>query len=246
MIGDPTALMPSLLDPTADMRLNRLNSASMRIGPFHSSDVIFGRGIDASLRLRELIHSGDSGELSVFVDRYLSYIGVDLRLYGIERLPHRNILLEVLKASSKLEDGTETGARASIRIANVEMLLTKEVIKLPIDPSGLYPFVNSLRESAEELYERSRSYRHLEQIAKVNRAAIPYFTGEIDQSLARLEKLVVEEESEEGKRHIKVLMALALLESGKEDMAMGIIESLSGEKRDWKIERLMSLAGRLK
>gem|GEM_PF-731212 len=245
-LKDPFSLLPSLLDPTADMRLNHFCSVSMRIGPFSDSDITFGRGLEMITRLRELLMSSHKDQLPILIDRYLSMLGIDLRLYGDERLPRRGILRQIVNATSDLSFSGESWARALIRLGNIEALTAREMMKLPIEPSISIPYAKAMAENAVKRYERGELSPTLKKITEVNKAIILHFIGSSDDAIRRLDQFLSSEDFIDERHHILIWKATILLDLGRDSEAIKVIGELPKEFHERRVEKLRLLLGGLK
>ena len=75
-LTDPLELLPRLIDPTADARLQRTLSVSMRVFPTNGPSLSYGPCIDAPLRLPALMEHERISAFPSFVDDYLAGAGV--------------------------------------------------------------------------------------------------------------------------------------------------------------------------
>lgn len=238
--------MPSLLDPTADMRLNHFCSVSMRIGPFSNSDITFGKGLEMITRLRELLMSSHKDQLPILIDRYLSMLGIDLRLNGDERLPRRGILRQIVDATSDLAFSGDSWARASIRLGNIEALTAREMMKLPIEPSVSIPYAKSMAENAMKRYERGAISSSFKKITEVNKAIVHHFIGSSDDAIKRLDQFLDSEDFVDEKNHILIWKANIFLDLGRDAEAIKVLGELPKEFHEKRVEKLRLLLGGLK
>ena len=81
-LTDPLDLLPRLIEPTADARLLKMNSVSMRIFPINGPALSYGAGLDAPLRLPALMEHERISAFPSFVDDYLAGAGVGLHVFG--------------------------------------------------------------------------------------------------------------------------------------------------------------------
>ncbi len=240
---DPLSLLPSALDPTADVRLNQVASVCLRIGPASTGDLNFSKGMEPALRLREIMSSESKDQMPVFVDRFLAGLGIGLRLRGDERLPRRGIVWSMLQGAREIEFEGEVWARASTRMGNVEALLVREAMRLPIERSASVPFAQSHADAARRLYERGSHSPSLERIVLVNGAVLLHFQGDTEEALRALDGLLSSETSDSEKTDIRMWKAWILADEGRNTEALQVLEDIPPEAVDYRIRRVRRVAG---
>ncbi len=228
-------LLPRLIDPTADARLLRMQSVSMRVFPTNGPALIYGAGIDAPLRLPALMEHERIAAFSSFVDDYLAGIGVGLHVFGDELLPRRPFVWELIKQTEEVEIASEEWARASIRMANVHILLVRAVSRLAVDEDWQTSFLKSHTGSALRLCERSKAYPNLHRIASSNLQMMNAFLGNLEEAIAELDKL---ESADDDYTQITIKKALLLLQAGKDAMAKEALQRLPPSFNDNRAAKL--------
>jgi hypothetical protein len=218
----------------------------MRIGPFSDSDVAFGKGLETITRFRELSMADNKDQLPILIDRYLSMLGIDLRLNGDERLPRRAFLRQIVDVTSDLTFSGESWARASIRLGNIEAITAREVMNLPIEPSASIPFAKSMAESAMKRYGHGAPYPGLKKITEVNKAVILHFIGSSDEAIKRLDQLLDSEDFVEEKNNILIWKASIFLDLGRHAEATKVMGELPKDAQGRRVNRLRLLLGGLK
>jgi tetratricopeptide (TPR) repeat protein len=204
--------------------VNEFGSATIRIGPVAGPDLSFGPSVQPALRLRALLERKDKGALPCFLDEYLAGVGVELHLWGGERLPSRLLIWSILKDCSDLKLEGEQWARAAVRIGNVHALLVLGTIDLPLDDSWLTPFVREHAEKATALYAQGAQATALVTIAESNRALLMAQMGEAEKGLALLDSLLESKAGEEAQLQLK--KAAVLMAVGQKEEANGILKVL--------------------
>jgi len=223
-IGDPLALLDRAQDPSADARVSEFGSATIRIGPVVGPDLSFGPSVPPALRLRALLERKDKGALPCFLDEYLAGVGVELHLWGDERLPSRLLIWNILRDCSDLKLEGEQWARAAVRIGNIHALLVLGTIDLPLDDSWLAIFIKEHAVKATALYAQGAQASALVTIAESNRTLLMAQMGEAEKGLALLDSLLERKAGEEAQLQLKksaVLMAL-----DRKEEAIGILKAL--------------------
>ena len=79
-----------------------------------------------------------------------------MHLFGDELLPRRPFIWELIKQTEGVEIASEVWARASLRMANVHILLVRAASRLAVDESWQTPFLKSHTGSALSLFARSK------------------------------------------------------------------------------------------
>jgi hypothetical protein len=244
-IDDPFSLVPCSQDPMADARLFQTGSAAIRVFPSPSEDLALSRGPGPALRLRAMLSREDKRPVQTLVDEYLAGMGVDLHVWGDERLPRRAFLPSLLDGAGPLDFKTETWARASIRMGNLHALLVRHVSILPIDDSWRRPFVDSNAETARALYARARSYGSLSSVVSSDRALLDHWTGRSVEALSALAALTRSESVDADVVAALVKQALVFVDLGKNDEALDALAKVPGAMLDRRAAALRrSLEGR--
>ncbi len=237
-LKDPLDLLPRLIDPTADARLHKVQSASMRIFPTNGPSLSLGPGLDAPLRLPSLMEHERIAAFASFVDQYLAGAGIGLHLFGDELLPRRPFIWELIKQTEGMEIASEEWARASLRMANVHILLVRAVSRLAVDESWQTSFLRSHTGSALSLCARSDEYPILNRIAASNLQMMNAFLGNVEEAITELGKL--EGESDDDHYQITIKRAILFLRAGNGDLAREALQKLPTSFDDMRARRLMA------
>ncbi len=235
-LKDPLDLLPRLIDPTADARLHKVQSVSMRIFPTNGPTLSFGAGLDAPLRLPALMEHERIAAFPSFIDDYLAGAGVGLHLFGDELLPRRPFVWELIKQTEGVEIASEAWARASLRMANVHILLVRAASRLAIDESWQTSFLRSHTGSALSLCARSKEYPKLDRIAASNLQMMNAFLGNLEEAIAELSKF--EAEADNDSYQIIIKKALLLMRAEKNDLAMEALQRIPSAFEDLRAKRL--------
>jgi hypothetical protein len=235
-VTDPLDLLPRLIDPTADARLLRMQSVSMRIFPTNGPALSYGAGLDAPLRLPTLMEHERISAFPSFVDDYLAGIGVSLHLFGDELLPRRPYVWELIKQTEGVEIANEAWARASLRMANVHILLVRTASRLALDENWQTPFLKSHTGSALSLCERSKQYPTLNRVASSNLQMMNAFLGNVEEAIEELGKL--EAGADDDSYHITIKKAMLLMQGGKNDLAKQALQRIPSSFSDMRARRL--------
>jgi len=239
-IKDPTALLERLIEPCADSRWQKLESACMRIGPVSTSDLAMVPGPDRAVIFRAILDRGVRSLLPGFVEEYLEGSGVGVHLFGDELVPRRQLLWLVLDSAEGIEVEGEPWARASVRMGNVHALLVKAVFPLSLDPEWLVEFIRLHSASATALYARAKPFPDLLRIAASNIQVMNFYLGKRDSAIAELDKLVTPLD-EEGERILLKEIGL-LLEADRRQEAAVALKRLPIGAKGFRLERLRARA----
>jgi hypothetical protein len=174
-----------------------------------------------------------------FVDDYLAGIGVGLHVFGDELLPRRPFVWELIKQTEEVEIASEEWARASIRMANVHILLVRAVSRLAVDEDWQTSFLKSHTGLALRLCERSNAYPRLHLIASSNLQMMNAFLGNVEDAIAELDKLEPEDDSHQ----ITIKKAMLLLHAGKDDLAKEALLKFPPSLMDRRAARLRARRG---
>jgi hypothetical protein len=235
-LTDPLDLIPRLIDPTADARLLRMQSVSMRVFPTNGPSLGYSASLDAPLRLPSLVEHENVAAFPSFIDEYLSGIGVSLHLFGDELLPHRPFVWELIKQAEDAEIASEVWARASLRMANVHIMLVRASSRLAVDESWLTLFLKKHTGSALTLSGRSKDYPKLNRIASSNLQMMNAFLGNMEEAIAELAKL--ETEGDEDSHQITIKRAMLLMQVGKGELAKEALQRIPVSYNDMRVRRL--------
>jgi len=237
-LNDPLDLLPRLIDPTADARLHKVQSVSMRIFPTIGPTLSFGPGLDAPLRLSALMEHERIADFPSFVDEYLAGAGVGLHLFGDEMLPLRPFVWEMIKQTEGVEIASEAWARASLRMANVHILLVRAVALLTVEENWQTSFLRNHTGSALSLSARCKEYSKLNRIAASNLQMMNAFLGNVEEAIAELDELGME--AGDDSYQIAIKRAMLLMRAGKDDLAREALKSIPVSLDDARARRLSS------
>ena len=235
-LKDPLDLLPRLIDPTADARLHKVQSVSMRIFPTNGPALSFGSGLDAPLRLPSLMEHERIAAFASFVDQYLAGAGIGLHLFGDELLPRRSFVWELIRQTEGVEIASEEWARASLRMANVHILLVRAVSRLVVDEIWQTSFLRSHTGSALSLCARSKEHPTLDRIAASNLQMMNAFLGNVEEAIMELGKLDVG--SDDDRYQIMIKKAILLMRAGNGDLAKEALRKVPTSFDDMRARRL--------
>ena len=235
-LSDPLDLLFRLIDPTADARLLKIQSVSMRVFPTNGPALGYSASLDAPLRLPALVEHENVAAFPSFVDEYLAGIGIGVHLFGDELLPRRPFVWELIKQAEDVEIASEVWARASLRIANVHILLVRAASRLAVDESWLTPFLKKHTGSALSLSSRSKDYPKLNRVAASNLQMMNAFLGNAEEAIAELTKL--EAEADDDPYQITIKKAMLLMHAGKDKLAKEELQKIPASFNDLRARRL--------
>jgi hypothetical protein len=239
-LTDPLDLLPRLIDPTADARLLKMQSVSMRVFPTNGPALGYSASLEAPLRFPALMEHENVAAFPSFVDEYLAGIGIDAHLFGDELLPHRPFVWELIRQAETVEIASEVWARASLRMANVHILLVRAASRLAVDETWLTPFLKKHTGSALTLSGRSKDYPKLNRVAASNLQMMNAFLGNVEEAISELAKL--ETEPDDVTNQITIKKAILLMQLGKVELAKEALTRIPESFRDMRAKRLKSLA----
>lgn len=235
-LSDPLDLLPRLIDPTADARLLKMQSVSMRIFPTNGPALGYSASLDAPLRLPALMEHENVAAFPSFVDEYLAGIGIGVHLFGDELLPRRPFVWELIKQAEGVEIASEAWARASLRMANIHILLVRAASRLAVDESWLTPFLKKHTGAALSLSSRSKDYPKLSRVADSNLQMMNAFLGNAEEAIAELAKLEVEVDDDS--YQITIKRAMLLMRSSKSELAKEALQRIPSSSNDIRARRL--------
>jgi len=235
-LKDPLDLLPRLIDPTADARLHKVQSVSMWIFPTNGPALSYGAGLDAPLRLPALMEHERIAAFPSCVDEYLAGAGVGLHLFGDELLPRRPFVWELIKQTEDVEIASETWARASLRMANVHILLVRAASRMAVDESWQTSFLRSHTGAALSLCARSKGYPNLNRVAASNLQMMNSFLGNIEEAIAELSKFEADEDNDS--YQITIKKAMLLMRAEKDDLAREALRRIPAAFEDMRARRL--------
>ncbi len=208
----------------------------MRIFPTNGPALSYGPGLDAPLRLPALMEHESVAAFPSFVDEYLAGVGTALHLFGDELLPRRPFVWELIKLTEGVEIAGEAWARASLRMANVHILLVRTVSRLAVDENWQNAFLKSHTGSVLKLCERSNVYPKLHRVAESNLQMMNAFLGNAEEAVAELGKLEAGEDDDSHQITIKKAMLLA--QAGKDELAKEALQRIPASFDDMRARRL--------
>jgi hypothetical protein len=241
-IKDPFVFLPRAFDPYSDRRFMRVCSPSMMIGPSPSKGVVFHKGPEAAVRFRSSME-GDQREVPNIMDRYLSFMGVDIRLRGDERIPRRNIISDFLEAVLSLDYDLLPWARASIRMGNLVSLVVRRVISLPVVEEAKVTFVERWSGMAKGMYERGDAFPQLRWVAICNQALLEHWCGDHDQALSLLEYVMKKKLSDQDRLEAIIKKAIVLLEVDRVQEAGELIAEVPADLVDTRLSSIKQVLG---
>ena len=215
-----------------------MQSVSMRVFPTNGPALGYSASLDAPLRLPALMEHENVSAFPSFVDEYLAGIGVSMHLFGDELLPRRPFVWELIKQAEGVEIASEVWARASLRMANVHILLVRAASRLAVDESWLTSFLKKHTGSALSLSGRSKDYPKLNRIAASNLQMMNAFLGNVEEAIAELEKL--ETEADDDTYPIAIKKAMLLMQVGKSELAKEALQGIPASFDDMRVRRLKS------
>jgi hypothetical protein len=227
-ILDPMSITKRMQDPAADMRLQQVGSAVLRIGPVPSSDLEFGEGVEPAIRLRSLMERGEHVQLQGLVEEYLASAGISLHVWGDERVPRRTFLWRMVQEVKAIEVKSEIWARASVRMGNLHSLLVLAAARLPVDKAWQSSFIKESSTVVLALYSRAKEYRPLWKVAQSNQAMLYAWIGRTDDALRILDDLCAYRVDKETVNYT-IKRAMVLTEAGRGDECREEVEHIPEE-----------------
>jgi hypothetical protein len=231
-IDDPFILLPSAQDPMADARLFQMSSVMIRIVPTPTSELTYNRGPGPAIRLRSMLSRQDKGPVQTLVEEYLVGMGVELHVWGDERLPRRAFLAPLLEGVAHLELKSELWARASVRMGNLHALLVRHVAALPIDDEWKARFIARSDDEARTLYARARRFSSLSSVVASNRALLDHWGGRSAEALMALTSLTRSESVNVDVVAALVKQAMVLADLGRNDEARDALAKVPSSMLD--------------
>ncbi|MFP4545554.1 MAG: hypothetical protein ACLFPN_01735 [Methanomassiliicoccales archaeon] len=223
-IEDPLALLPRTLDPASDRRYWHTSSAVLSIGPVSSAEVSPAKGVETAVRLNHL----REGDLPSLVERYLSFLGVPLHVWGREILPYREITWRLLRRCEAEDFSTLTWARACTRLGNLLSLLLRRLSTLPIEREPLERYMEELAGRARDLYSHADPFPRVRWVAVSNQALMEHWTGDQEKALELVD--LARSRGREGDRELAtVKRALILDEMGRTEESLECLRSLPND-----------------
>jgi hypothetical protein len=215
-ILDPMSIIKRMQDPAADMRLQQVGSAVLRIGPVPSSDLEFGEGVEPAIRLRSILERGEHAQLQSLIEEYLASAGIALHVWGDERVPRRAFLWRMVQEVKAIEVKGEIWARASVRMGNLHVLLALAAARLPVDKDWQSSFIKEASTVALALYSRAKEHRPLWKVAQSNQAMLYAWIGRTEDALRILDDLCAYRVDRETVNYT-IKRAMILTEAGRGD-----------------------------
>jgi hypothetical protein len=235
-LTDPLDLLPRLIDPTADARLLKMQSVSMRVFPTNGPALGYSASLDAPLRFPALMEHENVAAFPSFVDEYLAGIGIGAHLFGDELLPRRPFVWELIRQAEDVEVASEVWVRASLRMANIHILLVRAASKLAIDETWLTPFLKKHTGSALALSGRAKDFPKLNRVAASNLQMMNAYLGNAEEAIAELTKL--ETEVDDDPYQITIKKAMLLMLAGKNELAKEALQKIPASFNDLRARRL--------
>jgi hypothetical protein len=241
-IKDPFIFLPRAFDPYSDRRFMRVCSPSMMIGPSPSKGVLFYKGPEVAVRFRSSME-GDQKEVPNIMDRYLSFMGVGIRLRGDERVPRRDIISDFLEAALTLDYDLLPWARASIRIGNLVSLVVRRVISLPVIEETKVTFIERWAGMAKGMYERGDAFPQLRWVAISNQAILEHWCGDHDQALSLLEYVMKKKLSDQDRLEAIIKKASVLIDIDRVQEAGELIAEVPDDLVDSRLSLMKQVLG---
>jgi len=208
----------------------------MRVFPTNGPALSYGPGLDAPLRLPALMEHESVATFPSFVDEYLAGTGLGLHLFGDELMSRRPFVWELIKRTEGVEMAGEIWARASLRMANVHILLVRTVSRLAVDEIWQTAFLKSHTGSALSLCARSKGFPRLNRVAQSNLQMMNAFLGNVEEAVDELGKMEVGEDGDSYRIAIK--RAVLLAQAGKTDLAKEALQRVPASFDDMRARRL--------
>lgn len=238
-IKDPFVFLPRALDPTSDRRLMTVSSSTLIIGPTPSRGLVLGKGPEEVVSFRSSME-GDQREIPGIMDRYLSFLGIGIRLRGDERIPRRDILSDFLEATLNLDYDLLPWARASIRMGNLATLVVRRIAFLSIEEGAKKDFLDLWSERAKGMYERGDAFPQLRWAALSNQALLEHWCGDHDQALSLIDYVMKKNLSQDDVVEARIKKATILFDLRRFEEAKSLLELVAGEGADSRVNILMS------
>ncbi|MEI6795769.1 MAG: tetratricopeptide repeat protein [Methanomassiliicoccales archaeon] len=215
-------------DPQADLRLAQRGSAFMRLGQSSLGEVGLSKGVDPG---RALLEGGLQGDaLAVAAVTLLESAGIEADLFGDEQPPARATLTQLAEISpEQLQGGA--AARAALLLANLHVIWVRQLATLRLDPEVQTRLLERERSTAELLYRRAAAEPSLRTVAKEDEAMLHHLFGKGDEAVEELRSLLPAKAA-------CFKMARVLMENGRCDEAVELLDQVPLESRDARWTRL--------
>jgi hypothetical protein len=215
-------------DPQADLRLAQRGSAFMRLGQSSLGEVGLSKGVDVG---RSLLEGGLQGEaLAATAVTLLESVGIEGDLFGDEQPPARATLTRLAEiAPEELQGGA--APRAALLLANLHVIRVRQFAMLRLDPEVQARLLDKERSTAEALYRKAATEPKLNALAKENEAMLHHLFGKGDEAAEELRTRLPAKPA-------CFKMARVLMESGRCDEAVELLDKVPLESRDARWTRL--------
>jgi hypothetical protein len=215
-------------DPQADLRLAQRGSAFMRLGQSALGEVGLSKGVDASIGILEGRLQNDA--LAAAVVTLLDSAGIDNDLYGDESPPSRASLTRLAEIQPDALTGT-AAPRASLLLGNLHAIRARHLASLRIDPEVQARFLDKEKWAALELYQKASTDAALRNVAKGNEAMLHHLFGNGDEAAEELRPMLPS-------KPVSYKLARVLMENGRCDEAIDVLDKVPLESRDARWTRL--------
>ncbi|MEM0448478.1 MAG: hypothetical protein QW520_01470 [Methanomassiliicoccales archaeon] len=233
-INDPLSFLERFSDPMADLRLQRLGNALLRVFPASSPRINFGEEIEPAVRIGSLLESGAQEHLCFLVEQYLASAGISFHLWGDERIPRRAFLWRLVQEVGNLEFNSEIWARASVRMGNIHSLLVLSVSDMQLEESWRLRFVKQRVANAISAYSRAKEYPALWKVARSNIALLWAWIGKTEEALQMLGELCSGEVDEES-APFSLKRAMVLCDAGRAEECREELSRIPGNLADSRL-----------
>jgi hypothetical protein len=179
--------------------------------------------------------------LASFIDLYLDHAGMELTLTGEERLPHRDLIVRMVRETKDLEFATETWAKASIRLGNIVSLALRQVNGLEEEAEDAARTISELHTMAQRFYAQAVPFPELAVVARGNEALMLHWQGRSEEAMERLEVELLGA-PDDIKAEILLKMSQIHVDRGEWAKALEALRPISPEKAGARVERLRARA----
>jgi len=238
---DPLLLALTRKDPCADRRIANQDSMMLRLGPSFLSEVKASKGLEPGMTFDRMMAIPERPHLASFIDLYLDHAGMGLTLTGEERLPHRDLIVRMVRETKDLEFATETWAKASIRLGNIVSLALRKVNALEVEAEDAARTVSELHTMAQRFYAQAVPFPELAVVARGNEALMLHWQGRSEEAMERLEVELLGA-PDDIKAEILLKMSLIHVDRGEGAKALEALRSISPEMAGDRAEQLRARA----
>jgi tetratricopeptide (TPR) repeat protein len=191
-------------------------------------EVGLAKGVDASIGVLEERLQNDA--LAAAVVTLLDSIGIDGDLYGDENPPSRAYLTRLAEVQPDALTGM-AAPRAALLLGNLHAIRARHLASLRIDPEVQARLLDKEKWAALSFYQKASAEASLRNAAKGNEAMLHHLFGNGDEAVEELRPMLPA-------KPVSYKLARVLMENGRCDEAVEILEKVPLESRDARWTRL--------